>query len=143
MKLYDKNKHKYVFINSYYKDNNGLKINVCANCNAYWIILNGDDASREMYNSKDTCDENFNKAYQIASKKYNLIHVSDKEELLEYIEAHQEPDNRRNLMGCLETWYDAFYAIKETFTKEQVEVMTDNEINNLLSLACNIQNALY
>ena len=46
-------------------------------------------------------------------------------------------------MGCSENWYDPFYAIKETFDKEEIEDMKALEINNLLKLARNIQEALY
>lgn len=143
MKLYDKKENKCTYIEEYYKDSNGLAITICGNCYSYWIIINNDGAGRELYNSKDTADNNFNKAYKIASKRYNLIKVSDKEKLLEYIMEEQKPNNKRNRMGCSENWYEPFYAIKQTFTKEEIENMTDLEINHLYMLACNISDGLY
>ena len=46
-------------------------------------------------------------------------------------------------MGCSENWYSPYYAMKETFTKEEIENMSDREINNLIKLAENIMEALY
>lgn len=46
-------------------------------------------------------------------------------------------------MGCLELWYDSYFAIKQTFTYKEIYNMSENEIANLLKLAENIQEALY
>ena len=49
----------------------------------------------------------------------------------------------RNSMGCSENWYNFFYAMRETFTKEEIENMTDKECTLLERLAENIQEGLY
>ena len=49
----------------------------------------------------------------------------------------------RNSMGCLEDWYDFYYAMSKTFTKEQIENMSERECTLLYKLATNIQEALY
>lgn len=66
-----------------------------------------------------------------------------KEEILNYLKQKHEKNNQRNRMGCLESWYDSYYAIKETFTYEEIEQMSEKEIENLIKLAHNIQEALY
>jgi len=49
----------------------------------------------------------------------------------------------RNIMGCSENWYDFFYAISQTFTREEIENMTERECTLLEKLATNIQDNLY
>lgn len=142
MKHYVKN--ECIFINQYCKTNDGLEINVCANRHSYWFIIDNDNTKQEIFKSDNGIDENFKLCLKCVEEKYGeLIEISDKGKILEYSEESQKLDNRRNRMGCLESWYDAFYAMKETFTKEEVEAMSDNEINNLLRLASNIQEGLY
>lgn len=68
--------------------------------------------------------------------------MNEKEKLLKYLEAPKET-SARNSMGCSENWYDPYYAMKETFSKEQIENMTETEIHNLLTLAQNISDGLY
>ena len=68
--------------------------------------------------------------------------MTEKEKVLEYIENPKEAD-KRNIMGCSENWYDPYYAIKETFSKEEIESMPDKEIGNLIKLAENIAEGLY
>lgn len=68
--------------------------------------------------------------------------MAEKEKLLKYIDNPVLTDTR-NLMGCSENWYNPYYAMKETFTKEEIVSMTDKEINNLIKLAENIMEALY
>ena len=46
-------------------------------------------------------------------------------------------------MRCSENWYNPYYAMKETFTNEEIENMPDKEIDNLIKLAENIMEALY
>ena len=68
--------------------------------------------------------------------------MTEKEKLLEYID-NPVLTGARNSMGCSENWYNSYYAMKETFTKEEIENMSDSEINNLIKLAKNIMEALY
>lgn len=49
----------------------------------------------------------------------------------------------RNSMGCSENWYNFFYAMNQTFTKKEIENMTEHECTLLEKLAINIQNGLY
>jgi len=49
----------------------------------------------------------------------------------------------RNSMGCSENWYNFYYAMKETFTPEEIQSMTDRECELLERLAYNIQEGLY
>ena len=49
----------------------------------------------------------------------------------------------RNSMGCSENWYDFFYAMSQTFTREEIENMNERECTLLEKLAINIQNGLY
>ena len=68
--------------------------------------------------------------------------MAEKEKLLEYIDKPVLTD-ARNSMGCSENWDNPDYAMKETFTKEEIKNMTDKEIDNLIKLAENIMEALY
>ena len=68
--------------------------------------------------------------------------MTEKEKLLEYID-NPVLTGARNSMGCSENWYSSYYAMKETFTKEEIKNMSDSEINNLIKLAENIMEALY
>lgn len=49
----------------------------------------------------------------------------------------------RNSMGCSENWYNWFWAISQTFTMEEIEAMTEKELNDLVKLANNIADGLY
>ena len=67
-----------------------------------------------------------------------------KQDLLKEIKKCQElQPAKRNIMGCNESWYDYVFAIKETFTLEEIEKMSQIEIDNLIRLASNIQDGLY
>jgi len=49
----------------------------------------------------------------------------------------------RNSMGCSENWYNSFYAIKETFSREEIMAMSKEEIERLEKLATTISDGLY
>lgn len=68
--------------------------------------------------------------------------MTEKEKLIEYINKPVLTD-ARNRMGCSENWYNAYYAIKETFSIDEIQSMSDKEINNLVKLADEIGMALY
>ncbi len=65
-----------------------------------------------------------------------------KEELLKKINEYEETQNK-NIMGCSENWYSPIYAIGKVFTKDEIEKMTEKEINDLYKLADTIQEHLY
>lgn len=69
--------------------------------------------------------------------------LSDRDLINLYFDNKVAVENIRNSMGCDESWYDKHYAISRTFTREQVNAMSDNELANLLKLAETIQEALY
>lgn len=68
--------------------------------------------------------------------------MTEKEKLIEYINKPVLTD-ARNRMGCSENWYNAYYAIKETFSIDEIQSMSDKEINNLVKLADEVGMALY
>ena len=75
---------------------------------------------------------------------FNVEKSAHKKILLEYIKSYKDPDKiKRNRMGCDESWYDAYYCIKESFDIEELENMTEDQIYNLVVLATNIGTALY
>ena len=49
----------------------------------------------------------------------------------------------RNSLGCSEICYNYYYAIKMTFTIEEIEALSEKELNNLIKLADNIAEGLY
>ena len=78
----------------------------------------------------------------IAIFNVSIKQTEEKTKLLEYI---KEPKlvAGRNRMGCDENWYNPYYAIKESFSFEEIEKMSEREIKNLVKLAGNIGEALY
>lgn len=65
-----------------------------------------------------------------------------KEEIINNIK-NVNTTTARNSMGCSENWYNSFYSIKMTFTMEEIESMSEKELNNLVKLADNIAEGLY
>ena len=63
--------------------------------------------------------------------------------LLEFEYKDKPVNNMRNSMGCSESWYDPVYSITQTFTKEEIEAMTEKEVVDLWKLAENIADKLY
>ena len=49
----------------------------------------------------------------------------------------------RNSMGCSENWYNAYFSIKMTFSMDELEKMSENELNNLVKLGNTIAEGLY
>lgn len=65
-----------------------------------------------------------------------------KEEILDKIESTVRA-NARNSMGCNESWYNAYYAIKQTFGLDRCKEMSENELNLLVELADSMSDAFY
>ncbi len=59
----------------------------------------------------------------------------EKEMIIEYMK-------NPTIISLKNGWYSAYYAIKETFSIEEVQSMTDKEVNNLIRLANEIQLSL-
>ena len=68
--------------------------------------------------------------------------MTEKEKLMDYIN-NPVTTNERNRMGCSENWYNPYYAIKQTFSPEEIQNMTDKEVDNLVRLADEIGMGLY
>ena len=51
--------------------------------------------------------------------------------------------NARNSIRCSENWYNSYYAIKMTFSMEEIENMSEKELNNLVKLGNAISDGLY
>ncbi len=66
-----------------------------------------------------------------------------KEEILEKIKSSSKPSTARNSMGCLESWYDPFFALSQAFTEEELAKMSEGELNNLIKLGKTISEGLY
>lgn len=70
--------------------------------------------------------------------------MTEKEKLIEYITIYTAPEKvSLNRMGCNESWYDPYYAIKETFSLEELQGMSLKEVENLVKLGQNISDYLY
>ena len=68
--------------------------------------------------------------------------MTEKEKLLEYI---KKPvlTTARNSMGCDENWYNSYYAINKTFAIEEINSMSDKEVENLVRLGNSMSEAFY
>lgn len=64
-------------------------------------------------------------------------------ELIKIKEARNQKDAGRNRMGCSENWYDPYYAISQTFNDEELDRMSEKELDNLIKLADSMSDALY
>ena len=64
------------------------------------------------------------------------------QELLKQID-NLKTTTARNSMGCSENWYNAYYAISRTFTREEIEGMTEREIDYLLRLGDALADAFF
>ena len=79
---------------------------------------------------------------RIAMKICIASYGEEKAKLLDYIE-NPITTTAQNRMGSSENFYNPYYCVKETFTKEEICKMTEDEISYLLKLAANIGSALY
>lgn len=66
----------------------------------------------------------------------------NKEKLLEYIDKPFLVD-AHNSMGCDENWYNSYYAISHTFSRKEIEAMSETEVSNLIKLGDTIAEYLY
>lgn len=57
----------------------------------------------------------------------------NKEELLKEIREVKAAKGR-NIMGCSEAFYNAYYSVRECFGMEELEKMDEKELNDLLKL---------
>lgn len=57
--------------------------------------------------------------------------------------ATASPRKGRNTMGCPESWYDPYYAIGQTFSRKELEDMTEKELNDLFKLADQLTDVFY
>ena len=53
--------------------------------------------------------------------------MTNKEKLFEYIDKPVLTD-ARNSLGYSENWYNSYYAMKETFTKEEIENISKDNV---------------
>lgn len=67
---------------------------------------------------------------------------SVKSKVIEYIKQPITTD-ARNRMGCSENWYNSYYAISQTFTLEEVQAMSEMEVEHLVKLGDTIAEYLY
>lgn len=103
----------------------------------------GCDVERRVGSSPSTRTTKMKGIKNMPLRTIKLPMLSDRDLINLYYDDKVAIENIRNSMGCNESWYDKHYAISRTFTKEQVNAMSDNELANLLKLAEKIQEALY
>ena len=68
--------------------------------------------------------------------------IVEKENLMEYIN-NPITTEARNKMGCSENWYNPYYAIMKAFSIDEIQSMTNREVENLVRLADEIGMGLY
>lgn len=66
----------------------------------------------------------------------------DKATLINHIKNYASCGGR-NSMGCSEDWYIFAYAMKETFTIEEIAAMSEHEIQLLAKLHNSVADGLY
>lgn len=70
--------------------------------------------------------------------------ISNWERVIEQIRSGEvERSGDRNRMGCSESWYDPAYAITHTFSREEIDNMTDRDLEMFIRLAMEIGEGLY
>lgn len=65
-----------------------------------------------------------------------------KRKLLEYI-SNPVLTTARNSMGCDENWYNPYFVTKETFSIEEINSMSDKEVETLVRLGNSMSEAFY
>ncbi len=68
--------------------------------------------------------------------------MDEKRKLLEYI-SNPVLTTARNSMSCDENWYNPYFAIKETFSIEEINSMSDKEVETLVRLGNSMSEAFY
>lgn len=71
----------------------------------------------------------------------DYAHLTEKGKLLLYLN-NPKPTNMYNSKKCSGNWYDSYFAMMKTFSKDEILHMSDSEIEHLLKLADNIQENL-
>ena len=66
----------------------------------------------------------------------------EKTKVIAYMKQPKTTD-ARNSMGCSENWYNSYYAISQTFTLEEVQSMSETEVEHLVKLGDAIADGLY
>ena len=66
----------------------------------------------------------------------------DKASLIQAIKNYSS-ENHRNSMGCAEDWYIFPYAMMQTFTIEEIENMSEHEIEMLSRIHDKVADGLY
>ena len=76
-------------------------------------------------------------------EQHLIIRRSDRDNLNYYYEQQFVPSNERNRMGCSESWYDCYFAITQTLTKEEIDNLDDKTIDLIVKCVAAVQGALY
>lgn len=66
----------------------------------------------------------------------------NKKELIDAIKSYKIT-NARNSMGCLEDWYDFTFAMKATFSVDEIEKMSEHDIELLHRLHESVSEGFY
>lgn len=72
----------------------------------------------------------------------NKINKKSKEEIIKEIMLRDDI-NAKNSMGCNENWYNPNFAIRQTFSEDELKKMPLKHLNNLIELADQISDGLY
>jgi hypothetical protein len=67
---------------------------------------------------------------------------TEKTKVIAYMKQPKTTD-ARNSMGCSENWYSSYYAISQTFSLEEVQAMSEMEVERLVKLGDAISEGLY
>lgn len=68
--------------------------------------------------------------------------MTKKKELLYYLDNPTDVP-WKNGMGCSENWYNPFYAMAQTFSRQEIERMSDDTIIACLRVADAVGEGLY
>ena len=87
-----------------------------------------------VFNDIKSIAEFLNNEYSQRKRMEKVVAYMNRSEKEKVIECIKEPvlNNGRN---SSENWYNPYYYIKETFSLEQIEMMSDTEVENLVKLA--------
>lgn len=84
------------------------------------------------------------RTYEMGSSKSTSrsFIMMTKKEILDGIES-VVGTTARNRMGCNESWYNSYYAIRQTFGIDRCKKMSEKELNLLVELADSMSDAFY
>lgn len=88
------------------------------------------------YADRNNLEYEFNNRFMYIRKSHRVI-------INNYYNNLYSTTDALNRMGCSENWYDCYYAVTQTLTPDEVEEMSDVDLDKLIRVVSAVQEGLY